>query len=85
MDITPGLELCPRNAPGFHIDLGKLAEDVAAALKEARDEGYQAGREAAARAIEEHAELAGWGEVWAQAVSIAKGMDLRLAEEAGDG
>jgi len=32
--------------------LGKLAEDVAAALKEARDEGYRAGGEDTAREIE---------------------------------
>lgn len=56
----------------YQVRAGLIA--VSPLLQEA---AYQAGREHAARAIEEHAELAGWGEVWAQAVSIARGMDLR--------
>lgn len=37
------------------------------------ERGRLAGRQEAAQAVEDAAEQAGWGEVWAQAVSLARG------------
>jgi hypothetical protein len=46
--------------------------------------GYRAGREAAARDIEAIAEEAGWGEVWAQCVSLARGTSSLGRSSSGD-
>ncbi len=42
---------CPAGRPGMHVDLGAEILDVARAIEEARKQGYEAGRHAAASDI----------------------------------
>jgi hypothetical protein len=50
-----------------------IEQAQAAMVEQLWREAYRAGREDAARDIEAIAEEAGWGEVWAQCVSLARG------------